>query len=114
MSKEDTDVDDEKVEHRNKWNEEDELNLIKTITNIDPNVENKESVTRFQDFSVAEFASCFHLRQLAEKDSSDQIGDNTSIDSLKISESKFSNCQSLLKLCFRLGEKALQDFDSTK
>ena len=119
MSKEDTDetdtdADDEQSKRRKKWNEEDELNLIKTITDVDPNVENEESANKFRNFSVSEFSSCFHLRQLAEKESSDKIGDDISIDSLKISESKFSNCQSLLKLYFRLGGKALQDFDAAK
>ncbi len=43
--------------HKNGWNEEEDQNLIKTITNKDPNVDNEEATDSFRQFSVAEFSS---------------------------------------------------------
>ena len=43
--------------HKNRWNEEEDQNMIKTITDKDPNVDNEESTDSFRQFSVAEFSS---------------------------------------------------------
>ena len=45
------------TEDVNRWNEEEDQNMIKTITDKDPNVDNKESTDSFRQFSVAELSS---------------------------------------------------------
>jgi hypothetical protein len=96
---------------QSQWDINEDRHFIQSL--ID-NFDSQDLNIERQPFTIAEFSSCFHLRQLSEKDSPDKIGDDISIDMLQIADPKFSNRQSLLKLSFHLGKKAQVDFDSAK
>ena len=54
----DEEMSSENVESRkNRWKEEEDENMIKTITDKDPNADNNEMTDGFRQFSVAEFSS---------------------------------------------------------
>jgi len=65
-------------------------------------------------FLLSEFSTCFQLRLLFEKESTEKIGDNISVESLRIADPKMSNCRNIFQLFYLLSRKGLSNFDETK